>query len=444
MEKGLRFNQLVDVLGSIFEGMQDSRGKNKQYSLSEIGLAALRAGRPAVAFSVFFMQNASFLEWQREVSARKGRSNVQSLFSLERIASDEQIKNVLDEHSPDALAVAYRYVVRELAAAGLLRQHFEHAGRVLVALDGTQYHSSERVSCERCNKIDKGGKTRCTHSVVLPVMLSAGAHEVLCLEPEFVLCEDGSDKQDCESAAAKRWLSYKLSEYGLGRVVILGDDLYCHQPTCERVLEQGCDFIFVCKPSSHKTLYDYLSLSPVQEVTLLQGQGKKQRSLCYRFANDLPLRDGRDALTVNWCEVTERDANGKTLYHNTFATNLSLSLRTIVRVVTWGRARWKVENEGNNVLKTKGYNFEHNFGHGKQHLSTMLLSLMLLAFLLHSLFDLLDARYQAIRARLGPRSTFFGDLRTLTRFHLFDSWAQLLLFRAQGLELNEVLELDST
>ena len=238
----------------------------------------------------------------------------------------------------------------------------------------------------------------------------------------------------------------------LGRVVVSGDDLYCRQPTCEAVLAQGCDFIFVCKPGSHKTLYDYLALSPIQEVTLLQGQGKKQRILCYRFANALPLRDGPDALTVNWCEIVERDAKGKTLYHNTFATNdrsgpasnLHLSLQTVVRVATWGRARWKIENEGNNVLKTKGYNFEHNFGHGKRHLSTMLLSLMLLAFLFHTLFDLLDKRYQAIRTRLGPRSTFFGDLRTLTRFHLFDSWSQLLLFMAQGLELDDVLELDST
>ena len=164
----------------------------------------------------------------------------------------------------------------------------------------------------------------------------------------------------------------------------------------------------------------------------------------YRFANTLPLRDSPDALEVNWCEITEQDANGKTLYHNTFATSLHLSAQTVVRVATWGRARWKVENEGNNVLKTKGYNFEHNFGHGKQHLATMLLSLMLLAFLAHTLFDLLDTRYQAIRARLGTRSTFFGDLRTLTRFHLFSSWSQLLSFMLDGLGLDDPLALDSS
>ena len=273
------------------------------------------------------------------MKSRKGRSNVQTLFGIERIASDEQIKNVLDEHSSDTLAVAYRYVVCELVAAGLLKQHFENAGRVLVALDGTQYHSSERVGCERCNRVEKGGKTRYTHTVVLPVIVSAGQHEVLSLEPEFVLCEDGADKQDCENAAAKRWLKDKLPEYDIDKVVVLGDDLYCHQPVCESVLEQGYDFIFVCKLNSHKTLYEYLALTPGEEIILTRGQGKNQRTLCYRFANTLPLRDGPDALEVNWCEIVEQDADGKTRYHNSFATNLSLSAQTVVRITTWGRAR---------------------------------------------------------------------------------------------------------
>lgn len=74
----------------------------------------------------------------------------------------------------------------------------------------------------------------------------------------------------------------------------------------------------------------------------------------------------------------------------------------------------------------------------------MLLSLMMLAFLFHSLFDLLDARYQAIRHRLATRRAFFGDLRTLTRFHLFSSWSQLLSFMIEGLELDDVVGLDSS
>lgn len=54
------------------------------------------------------------------------------------------------------------------------------------------------------------------HSVVLPVLVTPACSEVLCLEPEFVLPQDGHEKQDCETAAAKRWLATKLGPYGLG------------------------------------------------------------------------------------------------------------------------------------------------------------------------------------------------------------------------------------
>jgi hypothetical protein len=56
-----------------------------------------------------------------------------------------------------------------------------------------------------------------------------------------------------------------------------------------------------------------------------------------------------------------------------------------------------VENENNNVLKTKGYHLEHNYGHGSQFLSITLLTLNLLAFLAHTFLHFVDLPYQAIR-----------------------------------------------
>jgi hypothetical protein len=47
-------------------------------------------------------------------------------------------------------------------------------------------------------------------------------------------------------------------------------------------------------------------------------------------------------------------------------------------------------HENNNTLKTKGYNLEHNYGHGKRHLSSLLATLNLLAFLFHTALDLVD------------------------------------------------------
>ena len=146
-------------------------------------------------------------------------------------------------------------------------------------------------------------------------------------------------------------------------------------------------------------------------------------------------RDGEDALMVNWCELTTTRQDGKVTYHNAFATNHPISAANVAEIVLAGRSRWKVENENNNTLKTKGYHLTHNFGHGKQHLSALLASLNLLAFLFHTLLDLLDSSYQRIR-RFLPRKTFFDDLRALTRYLCFQNWQALMAFMTEGLELH--------
>jgi hypothetical protein len=155
----------------------------------------------------------------------------------------------------------------------------------------------------------------------------------------------------------------------------------------------------------------------------------------YRFVNRVPLRDGNDALEVNWCELTTRNASGEVLYKNAFATDHEITQDNVAEIVLAGRARWKVENENNNTLKTKGYHLTHNFGHGDENLSAVMVTLNLLAFLTHTVLGLMDANYQLVRQKLVTRKNFFNDLRALTRYLCFDSWTALLLFMMRGLEI---------
>ena len=147
------------------------------------------------------------------------------------------------------------------------------------------------------------------------------------------------------------------------------------------------------------------------------------------------MRDGEGALKVNWCELTTTRDDGKVVYKNAFATNHRITEANVVDVVRDGRARWKVENENNNTLKTKGYHLTHNFGHGKKYLSSLLATFNLLAFLFHTLLELLDHSYQRIRQFL-PRKRFFNDLRALTCYLCFDSWDALMAFMIEKLELD--------
>ena len=48
-------------------------------------------------------------------------------------------------------------------------------------------------------------------------------------------------------------------------------------------------------------------------------------------------------------------------------TDLTITRGNARELVRGGRARWKIENETYNTLKNQGYHFEHNFGHGEEH-----------------------------------------------------------------------------
>jgi hypothetical protein len=155
-----------------------------------------------------------------------------------------------------------------------------------------------------------------------------------------------------------------------------------------------------------------------------------------RYLNDVFLRSGHAALAVNWFEITVGNAKtGEQLYHNSCITNHRLTADNVGNVAHVSRGRWKIENENNNVLKTKGYHLEHNFGHGKQYLAAFLLSLHLLAFLFHTVLEWSDNKYAILRRVLARRQTFFQDIQALMRYMVFDDWEHLMDFMIRGLEL---------
>jgi hypothetical protein len=123
-----------------------------------------------------------------------------------------------------------------------------------------------------------------------------------------------------------------------------------------------------------------------------------------RYINDVLLRSGADTLSVHWFDITVVNAKtGAQLYHNSCITKHRLTVDNGVAVAQSGRGRWKIANENNNVLKTKGYYLEHNFGHGKQYLAAFMLSLNLLAFLFHTVLEWSDDKYALLRRVLARR-----------------------------------------
>lgn len=428
----MSFPWLVEQLRRVIQDFPDHRtGLNCQYTMEDTALGA---------FSVFFTQSPSFLAYQKSMQETKGQNNAQSLFGIQQIPTDTHIRKLLDEVAPSEILPVFACLFDAWQAAGGLASFDSGFGGLLIALDGTQYFSSKKLHCPNCStQQHKKGSTTYFHSVVTPVIVAPGQDKVIALEPEFILPQDGHDKQDCETAAGKRWLDRYGTRYSPLGATILGDDLYCHQPMCERILEAGCHFLLTCKPDSHPTLYEWLEgledCAGIGALTRKRWSGKEYQLDTYRYAEQVPLRDGADGLMVNWCELTTTGKGGKVLYHHTLVTDHAITAANVEACVAAGRARWKVENENNNTLKTKGYHLEHNYGHGQKHLAALMATFNILAFLFHTMLELADEQYRLIRGKLPTRQTFFDDVRALTRYLYFANWGALLEFMMRGLEL---------
>jgi hypothetical protein len=65
----------------------------------------------------------------------------------------------------------------------------------------------------------------------------------------------------------------------------------------------------------------------------------------------------------------------------------------------------------------------------------VLATLILWAYLFHTVLEWFDACYRLLREHLPGRQTFFDDIRALTRYMYFENWRWLLEFMLRGLEI---------
>lgn len=414
------FADLIASLRNAIRAFPDIRtGKNTQYDIMDAASGA---------FSVFFTQCPSFLEHQKLMQERYGLSNAKTLFGMKHIPSNNHIRNLLDTVSPNFLSGVFFGCFTALKHSGDLENYRVSLGKehadILIALDGTQYFTSETLHCDNCSKKVTDGKQIYAHTMVTPTIVAPGNNKVISLAPECITPQDGDKKQDCELKASKRWLEANASVYRDGGVTLLGDDLYAHEPFCLELLDKGMNFILVCKPESHKTVYEWTKAS-TKKKTVDRWDGKKHLLYTYKTMEAVPLRNSvkkeEKPLLINFVEVIVTDRKtGKQVYHNAWITNHPIEGQTdqatqtiLGTIVDCGRARWKIENENNNTLKTQGYHLEHNFGHGEKYLASLFATMNILAFLFHTMLEFMDEKYQLLRKLLGARKRLFEHIRVL-------------------------------
>lgn len=410
---------LLSELQAVCATLPDRRkGRGGNIAPADFGLSA---------FAMFFMQSASFLAYQRTMEKGHGRSNCQTLFGIGRIPSDNYIRDFLDEADPALLQPCFERMETLLGEPPMRQAFGRLGGRTLIAWDGTEFFCSQKLGCPHClTRKRSNGKTESYHSMLSATVVAPRHSKVVPLTPEFIAPQDGAEKQDCERNAVRRWFAKHGARLAPLRPVFLGDDLFACHPVAKMITDAGDDFIFTCKPTSHKTLYDFIDGAEFRRHEEKVRRRNTKETLRYRWIEAVPLRDGKDAILVNWIGFEIVDAKGKVKYSMAWVTSLPVSKDNVAEIVACGRARWKIENESFNVLKNHGYELEHNFGHGQRFLAMTLAALNLLAFAWHTVLELLEPPWQAAREAAVKRTSFFAHILMLSAYVIFPSWLVFL------------------
>lgn len=375
--------------------------------------------------ALFSLKDPSLLAFDQ----RRTDETIRDIYHIEAIPSDTRLREILDGIDPQSLRPFFTTLQALLQRGKELEDMVFYEGKYLISNDGTEYFTSEKVYCASCmKKVHKNGTTTYHHGMLGSAIVHPKHRTVIPLFPEHILNTDGKEKNDCERNASARWLPTFRREHPHLPVIVVEDALASNAPHLRALREHDCSFIIGIKPKSHAYLYGILDGTGTTHCTRSTNDGTHHR---FVYQNDVALNESNPDVRVNVIEYWETDTKGK-VQHFAWVTDLVITNENIHTLTQGGRARWKIENETFNTLKNQGYQFEHNFGHGTQHLATVFAILMLLAFLIDQIQQKACAVFQVAWEVCGSKRALWERIRGIVQLCIAHSYTDILWFIAYG------------
>ena len=420
MRKYLSMPALLKKSKDCFSKIKETGKRKKDISLGDCLMSGL---------AVFSLKYPSLLQFDRSQGDKEVTSNLKSLYQIAQVPSDTTLRERLDEVNPAKLRPLFTSIFGQLQRGKELEKFEYLDGHYLLSIDGTGYFSSREVHCDSCcEKHHRDGHITYYHQMLGAVLVHPDLKEVIPFAPEPILKQDGKTKNDCERNASKRLLDDFQREHPHLKIIVIEDGLASNAPHIQKIIGLGMHFILGAKPKDHKFLFDWVEHSQASDYEYKDEKGVLHR---FRYLNKAPLNDANFELEVNFLEYWEIKPNGKR-QHFTWVTDIELNDNNVFEIMRGGRARWKIENETFNTLKNQGYHFEHNFGHGYKHLSTVFAYLMLLAFLIDQIQSLSCKLFKLGVEKAKSRMRFWEKIRGYFFHYLVNSWEDLYHVLAYG------------
>lgn len=427
----LSASSLYEIVRSGCGAIKDHRTANAEISLQDI----LMAG-----FALFSLKDPSLLAFD---ARRAEPENLHTIYGIEQIACDTYLRTVLDEVKPAHLRPVYKRLFERAVQEKVLAPYLFMGQYYLVSPDGTGYFASKQINCPHClEKRLRNGETQYYHYMLGAAIVHPTQKTVIPLMPEPIMRQDGATKNDSERNASKRFLHDLRQDHPTLPLLIVEDSLRSNAPHIQELQKQNLRFILGAKPGDHKFLF--------QAVAQARAAGRSTAfEVCeagvihrFHFVNQVPLNESHPDLLANFLEYWESTDKGK--QHFSWLTDITITQQNAYALMRGGRARWKTENETFNTLKNQGYHFEHNFGHGQQHLSVVLAHLMMLAFLVDQIQEAACLLFQAALAKVGSKIRLWEKMRAYFLSIAFDTMEMLYKAIVYGYRIEKIVILDDT
>lgn len=423
---------------NLYKVVREGMGKIKDWRGEQAGIKlrdALMSG-----FALFSLKDPSLLSFDER---REKPENLRNIYGIDQIPSDTQMRTILDEVEPEQLRQVYKDVFEALEQGKVLEGYKYLGGHYLLSIDGSGYFSSKTIHCENClEKHLRNGETIYYHQMLGAVIVHPEQSTVIPLMPEAIIKQDGEQKNDCERNAAKRFLEKFRQDHPNLPVIVIEDSLSSNAPHIQELRKHKCGFVLGVKEGDHAYLFAQVGMARAEGSRVEYEMKEKGLTHRFHFVNQLPVNESNPDQLVNFLEYWEIGEQ-KTLYFS-WVTCFTISVLNVYALMRAGRARWKVENETFNTLKNQGYQFEHNFGHGKKHLSVIFAHLMMLAFLVDQAQQAGSSLFQDVLNKVGSKKSLWEKMRHLFYTLPFDAMEQIYKALLYGFRIEKIVILEDT
>jgi hypothetical protein len=404
------------VFSQIPEPIRDTRGLKSKIPLVDCLMSGL---------AVFGLKFPSLLQFDQGLDDDTIKHNLKTLYGVENAPCDTYMRERLDAVDPQLLRPAFTGLFSLMQRGKVVEDYKFLDGYVLAACDATGLFSSEQIHCSNCcEKHHKDGRISYYHQMLAGVLIHPDHKEVFPFCPEPISKPDGSTKNDCEQNAFRRFLEHFHREHPQLQVIFTNDALSSKAPYIRPIINMGAHFIFGVNPTGNPSLFEWL-----KGVKFTTHQIKTKKEVIeLKFFNGVPLNDSNHDLEVNFIDCIVKNTAGKVIGHFSWVTDIVVTIDNVYQLSRGGRARWKVENETFNTLKNQGYNFEHNYGHGHQHLGHVLAILMFLAFFIDQIQQHSCGLFQAAVKKAGSRARFWKRQQSIFTELYVPSWEDLFFW----------------